>query len=260
MIVGRGPDALGLYLTGGASNTDPDASLGGVPSSVSVRGLGAILGARRIPAIAVRNVFPACGEGDALLEVDSTGTALLFTPPDGLVGPAFPVGEGETAIIHGSDVNKAIKVYREAGLSMAAGLAMDLALKIALNGVLSQGNLTSAERAAGKTSYRALMLSAHGDYDVTSIAIWFPSSGQSTWSVGAETPDSNGNLQTIPNETTAPSGVSWTTPVSESGALTIATLAKGETLGLWIRRVFPASGVVAPQENVQMTFRFDSVR
>jgi len=76
-------DGLGLFLSGGASNVNPDLSLGGVGSSARVYGLGAIL-SDVIPAIRIDNVFPACGEGTAYLTVDPNGD-IFFTPPSGLV-------------------------------------------------------------------------------------------------------------------------------------------------------------------------------
>ena len=55
--VNRLVDALGLFYTGGPTNTDPNASLGGARSSSRLRGLRGIL-EYPIPAIRIDNVFP----------------------------------------------------------------------------------------------------------------------------------------------------------------------------------------------------------
>jgi hypothetical protein len=248
-------DALGLFLTGGASNTDPDASLGGVKSSTRARGLGCIV-TSPIPGIRIDNVYPACEEGDGLLSVGSDSASLLFTPPDGLEGSAVPILEGETKVITGTDSDKAIRVSREADYPDLVPLsAATLTFVDVMNGVLGQSNLTSAQRAAGRTTYRALML--YGQGSVENIKLWVPPVGgaQAVFSLALEDA-SGGALQTIANETTAPTGVTWSTPTTEAAALIVPVLSAGGMKGLWLRRVFPAAGTVAVQENFQLAIRY----
>jgi hypothetical protein len=61
---------------------------------------------------------------------------------------------------------------------------------------------------------------------------------------GLETPDSNGEVQTIADETTAPSGITWNTGTTAATGLAVASLAAGESRVLWIHRQIPAGATV----------------
>lgn len=251
--------ALGIFLTGGASNSDPASSLGGVFSSTRVRGMGGILQVDRIPAVRIDNILPGCGEGAASIHVDANGD-LVFTAPDGEEGDPVTVVEGASGVLEGSSRDKAVLVTRLADWSYPLGKNMPMTLVHAMNGVLAQGNLTSAQRAAGRTTYRAIVLSGARPAGVGNIKLWMPPVGgaQATFSLAVEIP-SGGALQTIANETTAPTGVSWVTPTTEAGALLIPWISYGHYMGLWIRRVFPPAGTVTPREAFQLSMTYRGV-
>lgn len=250
--VNRLVDALGLFLSGGASNLDPNASLGGVASSTRVRGHGAKVG-DTIPSIRIDNVFPACGEGDASLLIDAAGD-LVFTPPGVVAGTPVTIADGESKILSGVDSNKAIRVFREAGLA-SVGL-MDLKFVDAMNGVLAHGDVTDAQRAAGVTTYRALMLTAQGPFGVIDIRLWLPpvSGAQATYSMGTEVAVGS-TIQIIADEFTAPAAVVFSSPTTEGAALVIPAISPGDFVGLWIRKTFPI-GTVAAQEDVQLAMKY----
>ena len=252
-------DGLTLFLTGGASNTDPALSLGGIPSSVRVRGMGVQI-TNPIQAIRVDNVYPACGEGDGTLTIDAN-ESLVFTPPGGSAGTPVAIAEGTSKIVAGLDVDQAIRVYRVAGGNYEVGRTMNLLFVNAMNGVFGQSNLTSAQRVAGRTTYRCLALRALDTlYGVTTILLWTPavSGAQAAFSLAVEDPVA-GAVQTIANETTAPSGVSWSSPTTEGVALRIDAISPNNFKGLWIRRVFPAAGTVAAREGFQLAMTYKGV-
>lgn len=248
MEADRGPDALAWFLTSNST------SLGGARSTVRARGLAALV-LTKVPALRIDNVHPACGEGDAVLKVTGEDT-VSFTPPDGDEGDEVTIPEGQSKVVAGLDANKAIRVYREAGLPLSLLGAMNLKLVMAMNGVIAQSNLTSAQRAAGRTTYRAVMLHAPAD-EVRNIKLWLPPvvGAQATYSIGTEVAVSHA-IQTITDEATAPTGIVWASPTTEGAALSITKLAAGASLGLWIRRVFPP-GNVAAVETVQLACKFE---
>jgi len=64
-----------------------------------------------------------------------------------------------------------------------------------------------------------------------------------------ETADADGMIQTISNATTAPSGVSWSSAITEAAGVSV-TLAPLQNAGLWIHRHIPAGAKCAhSQEN-----------
>lgn len=254
----EGIDALGFYYTGGATNSDPDASLGGARSSHRSRGMGFLIQGLPIPAVVIDDIFPACGEGFAYLRVGTDGESILFAAPDGIEGETIALLEGDSKVVEGSSPSKALRVYREPGMIFPAGRRMDILLRYPINGGLGQANLTSAQRAAGRTTYRGLILYAHGN--LQDLKLWMPAVGgaQATFSLALEN-TLTGTIQTIANETTAPTGVTFSTPTTEATALMVGAMSAGTYYGLWVRRVFPPAGIVAVRENVQLATKFRSV-
>lgn len=254
--IATGVDALNLYLTGGASNTNPHSSLGGAVSSTRVRGLGAIV-EDPIPAIRIDNVYPACGEGDATLSVNADGE-LVFTPPGLDAGDPVAIAAGESKLVTGEDEDCAIRVYREAGLPFVG--TSTLRLVNALNGVLAGRNVTNAQRVAGVTTYRAIMLHALSAFAVLGVKLWIPAVGgaQASWELAVEEPVA-GAVQSIANEQAAPTGLSWVAATTEGSALAIASISPNAYKGIWIKRIFPAAGDVAAREVTQLSMKFQGV-
>jgi len=59
--------------------------------------------------------------------------------------------------------------------------------------------------------------------------------------IGLDPAGKNGTATTITNETTAPSGVTFSAPSTKSGGLSLGTLATNDYYAIWIRRNVPAS-------------------
>lgn len=77
-----------------------------------------------------------------------------------------------------------------------------------------------------------------------------------------ETVDGNGDIQTVANESTYPTtGISWDTGVSAGTGLSLASLASGEAVGLWIHREVPAGATVdaAAQNKIHLQYDYDGV-
>ena len=246
-------DALGFLLTGGAGNDNPDASLGGVVSSSRVIGLGPLM-TSPIPSVRVDLVYPAVALGDAEVAVDINGN-LVFTPPGGSPGTPVTIAAGETKVVQGADTNKAMRIFREAGLNFSG--VGNLELLGVLNGALAMANVTDAQRVAGVTTYRGLMLTAQGIHGVLDVRLWLPPivAAQGVFSIGLETAVGN-TIQIIADEETAPAAVVFSTPITEGGALVIPNISPGFHQGLWIRRVLPPAGTVDPQEDFQLAMKY----
>lgn len=244
-------DRLGMFLTGGASNVSQAESLGGVPSTIEYKELIAKM-VLPIPGLQLLKVFSENGEGTASLLVDGNGD-LVYTPPDGLPGDPVSIAVGETKVVGGQDSTKAIVVKRFTRTLAFAGLCT-LTLTRKVNGVLSMENLTDAERTAGRTTYRCIILSNLGDTDdLNDLSLWVENDGvQATYSLGVEELDSNGEVQSIVDETTAPSGVVFQNVMGVLNALDISVIEAGESIALWIKKEFPASGTVASRELVEL--------
>jgi len=258
---GTGPDGLGLYLTGAASDggtqTNPDASLGNFRSSTEVAALGAIVG-NGLPSLIINQVADKNTSGGTGT-IRSNGSAIYYTPPGGSEGPAVIIIDGETKIAPGANPDKFIRVTRS-GSTLKVDSA-SLSITDIFNNAVGMSNITNAQRVAGVTTYRALMLRSHGPRKIKDIKIWLGAmtGTQSTISIGLEAVGGGNNIQTIVDENTAPTGIVWSAPTTEATGLSIAELATAINHGLWVRRVFPAAGNVKEREIIELEYSFQGV-
>ena len=245
-------DGLGLYLTGGVSNRNPDLALGGIRSIIESRGMTAII-TDPIPAIRIDAIMPNNGEGTATLSVIAGD--LVYTPPGDVAGTPVAIAIGESKIVAGVDESKAIRVTREANFDFEGTSSLELVYNF--NGALGMGNIPDADRVAGNTYYRAFMLRAHGPFPVLDIKLWLPPIGgtQAVYAIGIETAVGE-TIQTIADEFTAPAAVVFTSPTTVGTALSVGNIPAGDNVGLWIRKVFPAAGSVDLQEDIKLSIQF----
>ena len=96
-----GLDAIGFFLSGGASNCNPSDSLGGEISSKLIRGMG-ITYSKAIQGLVIEDATPENGEGEASIALDEDNNA-TYTPPDGQAGSAVSIAEGERKVLFGAD-------------------------------------------------------------------------------------------------------------------------------------------------------------
>ena len=248
-----GIDSLGLFLSGGASNYNPSDSLGGSISSKEIKGMSPVW-ITSIQGLVIEDAVYENGEGSATIIIDGSGNA-IYTPPDGVAGSAVAIAEGERKVLTGDDTDKAIRIYRESDKDFFG--QADFKLVNRLNGVISMSTITNAQRVSGVTTYRAIFVKAYTD--IADILAWIETDGQATYSLAEETPDSNGDIQTISDEFTAPVGLAWVSAIADSSAIDLCDspgISADETVGLWIRKVFPVAGVVDIKEQVNFFIQF----
>lgn len=243
-------EVVRLYLSGGATNARPSDSLGGLISSRRVLGMYPQI-ITPIAGLVIEDATPECGEGTASISV-AAGVA-TFTPPDGLAGTPVSVAEEAREYLAGLDGTKGVWVYRVAGMTFSGTASFRLVDQ--MNGVLSMSDVQDAARVAGQVCYRAIFLKRMGQAGKTWL--WVTTNGQSTFALAKEEPESDGSIQTISDEETPPDGLSWVDAVSEATALEIPTLDEDGSIGIWIRRTFPAAGVVAADEQVDFHLKVE---
>jgi hypothetical protein len=104
--------------------------------------------------------------------------------------------------------------------------------------------VSGAESSAGDTEYRCMYVkNSHGSLTLQGAKVWITSNTPSTGTavrIALGTSAVNGTEQTIVNESTAPSGVTWSTAVDEANALSIGDIPFGQHKAIWIERVISA--------------------
>lgn len=99
---------------------------------------------------------------------------------------------------------------------------------------------SSAETAAGDVEYRCVYVhNAHASLTLQNAKVWLNSntpSADTTIDIGLGTAAVNATEQTVANESTAPSGVSFSAPAIEGAALSIGDIPAGQHKAIWLRR------------------------
>ena len=106
-------------------------------------------------------------------------------------------------------------------------------------------DVSGAEHTAGRVEYRAIYVhNAHGSLALTGAVVWIQSDtsgADSDLSIAVGTAAVNGTEQTIANETTAPTGVTWSdAAISRATGLALGDLPAGQHKAVWIRRTITA--------------------
>ena len=155
--------------------------------------------------------------------------------------------------------------YRLSGGSANANAALSLGGVISSVDapVASFDDVSSAEAQAGAIEYRCIYVrNTHGTLTLVGAKIWInantttPSS--SVVALGLGTSAVNGTEQTVANETTAPTGVTFSAAANEGTGLVIGDLAPNATKAFWIRRTVLA-GAAAVAESFTLRVKGDTL-
>lgn len=247
---------LAIRLSGGASNTDPAAALGGVMSTVA----GGIVDSQTASAPTTLTgvvIDDAAGNtlGDGTLAFNSTNTTLTWTPPSGFVGSAVDVSSNGTYAIQGASNSGYVVVTVTA--SSLPGSDITNTITITANDNNLFDDVAKADALAGDTEYRCVYLeNTHGTDSVIATKVWIDTNtpGQDVIAIALDPAGKNGTATTIGDEDTAPAGVDFSAvnPIDEASALSMGDLAAGDQYPFWIRRTVPANTTTTTTGN---TFR-----
>ena len=105
-------------------------------------------------------------------------------------------------------------------------------------------DVSSAEASAGDTEYRCVYVhNAHATLTLIGAKVFIQAntpSSDTDVAIGLGSSAINGTEQTVANESTAPTGVSFSAPTTFAGGLAIGDLAAGAHKAVWVRRTVNA--------------------
>jgi hypothetical protein len=106
-------------------------------------------------------------------------------------------------------------------------------------------DVSGDEHTAGDVEYRCIYVhNGHASLELTNAVVWIQSDttgADSDISIGVGTAAVNATEQTVANESTAPSGVSFSdAAVSRATGLSLGSLPNGQHKAVWIRRTISA--------------------
>jgi hypothetical protein len=125
-------------------------------------------------------------------------------------------------------------------------------------GVLSNklfDDVSLAEAASGDVEFRCFyILNTHGTLTASNVKIWIPTNtpGQDEIDIALGSSAVNGTEQTIANESTAPTSVTFVTANSEATAINCGTLPAGQHRAIWLRRTVPVAAAFFPNNTYQL--------
>ena len=249
---------LEFRLSGGAANTDPDASLGGIMSSQRIYSKSAT-GISNITGVTIDDA-PGSANGAGTLAYTASTHSFVWTPNGGTAGTSTAVTEDCRIAVPGSAGWLFLTVdYSE----LPVGNQSDTITVSALSNELFD-DIAKAESYDGDTEYRCFYVTnAHGvdPFIGAKLYIGSDTNGADTLSIGldlAGTGDgaSTGVADTIADENTAPDPVvTFTAPTAIGAALNIGQLNTGEARAVWMKRVVPAQTLTStPNDVSSLTF------
>lgn len=118
--------------------------------------------------------------------------------------------------------------------------------------------VSAAEAAAGRTEYRCVYLhNANATDLMTAARVWInantPLAGTQL-AIGVGTAAVNATEQTVANETTAPSGVTFTEPANAAAGLALGNIPAGQHKAIWLRRTVSAGAGASPSDTWELGF------
>ena len=130
------------------------------------------------------------------------------------------------------------------------------AISSAINGLFDA--VSAAEAAAGRTEYRCIYLHNANASDVmTAARVWIaantPLAGTQL-AIGVGSAAVNGTEQTIANETTAPTSVTFTEPASAAAGLALGDIPAGQHRAIWLRRTVTAGSGSSANDTWQLGY------
>lgn len=109
--------------------------------------------------------------------------------------------------------------------------------------------VSSAEAAAGDIEYRCEYVhNAHATLTLEAAKIWIQAntpSADTDLAIGIGTSAVNATEQTVADESTAPSGVTFVAAANEAGAVSLGNIPAGQSRAVWIRRTVNAAAAAS---------------
>lgn len=122
--------------------------------------------------------------------------------------------------------------------------------------------VSSAESSAGDTEYRCIYVkNTHGSLTLQNAKTWIQTNTPSTDTaveIGLGTSAVNGTEQTVANENTAPSGVTFSSAAGEGNALSIGNIPSGQHKAVWIKRIVNSAAAAYNDDSYVISYAGDT--
>lgn len=249
-------------LSGGASNSDPNASIGGIMSSNAIGSQTAVYDSSSISGVTLLEGLGHATEGLGTLAFVTSATTLAWDPPGtGVEGTPVDVSLDGTYIIAGSPDDEYIIVDVVAASLPGGDDSQAVDIANILNNLFD--DVGALEAAIGDIEYRCFyVLNNAGSGDALNARVWItqqPGNTPLMLDIGLDPAgvgdgSSTGVAATPSDEEDPPAGVSFSAPVTEGTGLMIGNLSPGDAQAVWVRRtVDPNTIASSPNDPSEIT-------
>jgi hypothetical protein len=122
--------------------------------------------------------------------------------------------------------------------------------------------VSSTESSAGDTEYRCIYLhNNHGSLTLQNAKVWISTntgSSDTSVEIGAGSSAINGTEQTVANENTAPTSVTFSTAANEGAAVSLGNIPNGQHKAIWIKRIVSAAAAAANDDSYVLSYAGDT--
>lgn len=229
------------YLSGGSSNVTPGASLGGAIGTQTNSLIKSQTASTpvNITGVVIKDAFGNPEGVGGLSFVKATNT-MAWKPYGQTTYYGVPTSTDGEYLIGNSAGYMIVQVT---AASLPASDKVD-SITIANQQQNLFDTVTAANSLIGKTSYRCIYIkNTHGTDAAAGVTVWVKNvtAAGDDITIGLGTSANGGTEQTISDEITAPSGVTFSQPLTYGSGLSIGTLNAGSWKALWLRRIVPAA-------------------
>jgi hypothetical protein len=118
-------------------------------------------------------------------------------------------------------------------------------------------DLSNTERSNGKTDYRAISIFNATDMPITDLKVGISQPSVGTFSLWKPTANTDGSIDEVADELTAPTGASWTSPTVGSPS-SLGAVNANSGIFLWLRRVVAAGASASAYDTAVLEFTADT--
>jgi hypothetical protein len=123
--------------------------------------------------------------------------------------------------------------------------------------------VTAAQAAAGLVEYRCVYLhNANASLTMTAAKAYISANcslANTTIDIGVGSAAINGTEQTVANEGTAPTGITFSAPSSAAAGIALGDIPAGQHIAIWIRRTITAGAGATPSDTYTLGYQCETV-
>lgn len=122
-------------------------------------------------------------------------------------------------------------------------------------------DITGDEHTAGDTEYRAFFFKNNSAETAYNAKIWIETNtnaADDTLEIAKEIALGS-PIQTVANEGTAPTGLSFTSAAGQANAISIGTMTTGTVMGVWVKRIVSAGSTPQATDTAQLKVYVDTL-